>query len=112
MASCLADSSIALAPLPLAGFESLDAPAAQRLLASARASINHPRLTQADAGRAALCIVFTKLVLPSGHEAALALVADTMGELEQHIAKAEENLARGIVEYPLHGPLSALVYVR
>lgn len=51
-------------------------------------------------------------MLPSGHETALRFVGDTMGELERHIEKAEENLARGIVEYPLHGPLSALVYVR
>lgn len=53
--------------------------------------------------------MFTKLVLPSGEAAALAFVADVMGLLEQHIQRAEENLARGIVEYPLHGPLSAIV---
>ncbi|CAK9780976.1 hypothetical protein CC85DRAFT_284619 [Cutaneotrichosporon oleaginosum] len=100
---------IALAPLPLAGYESLDTPPAQRLLVGARSSINHPRLTQADAGRAALCILFTKLVVPLGHKAALSFVADTMEELERHLQKAEDNVARGIVEYPLHGPLSVLV---
>ncbi|GMK53867.1 hypothetical protein CspeluHIS016_0104530 [Cutaneotrichosporon spelunceum] len=100
---------IALAPLPFAGFETLDISATQQLLASARASINHPRLTQADAGRAALCILFTKLVLPAGHEKALEFVDVIMQELERHIQKVEENLARGIVEYPLHGSLSALV---
>ncbi|BEI84050.1 hypothetical protein CcaverHIS002_0406540 [Cutaneotrichosporon cavernicola] len=100
---------IALAPLPLAGFETLDMMPTKHLLASALASINHPRLTQAEAGRATLCILFTKLVLPKGQDKALTFVGGIIGELESHIQKVEENLARNIVEYPIHGPLSALV---
>ncbi|KAL1406561.1 hypothetical protein Q8F55_008267 [Vanrija albida] len=103
-----ARSIIERAPLPLAGYETLSTPATRELLASASASINHPRRTQADAGRAALSILFTKVVLPSGPEVAAAFIDDLVTVLENHIKKSEENFATGIVEYPLHGPLSAL----
>ncbi|TXT12824.1 hypothetical protein VHUM_01225 [Vanrija humicola] len=103
-----ARSILGRAPLPLAGYETLSTPATQELLASASSSINHPRRTQAEAGRAALTIVFTKVVLPSGPKVAAAFINDLVNVLEQHVEKSEENFATGIVEYPLHGPLSAL----
>lgn len=89
----------------------MDSASTRQLLASARASINHPRKTQAEAGRAALCIVFTKLVQPAGPAAAVAFIDDLVSLLERHVAASEESLAKGIVEYPLHGPLSAITYV-
>lgn len=108
----LARALISRAPSPLAGYESLQSATTQTLLATARASINHPRKTQAEAGRAALCIIFTKLVQPAGVEQAVAFVDDLVSLLDKHVAMSEANLAKGIVEYPLHGLLSAITWVK
>jgi hypothetical protein len=86
-------------------------PIAKALLTSARASINHPRNTQAEAGRAALSIIFTKLVQPLGAEASVAFVTGLIDTLEGYIVKSEENLSSGIVEFPLHGSLGVLADV-
>lgn len=99
---------IAQGPHPLPGYETLDVPLAKKLLVSARSWINHPRNTQAEAGRAALSIIFTKIVQPLGQATALAFVADLTDLLEAHLVQSEQNLSTGIVEFPLHGPLGVL----
>lgn len=105
------DISVSRAPSPLPGYETLESPSTQYLLASATASINHPRKTQAEAGRATLCIIFTKLVLPAGPGNAIAFVNNLIDLLDQHMIASEKNLAKGIVEFPLHGLLCAITEV-
>ncbi|KAL7425015.1 hypothetical protein Q5752_000702 [Cryptotrichosporon argae] len=105
-----ARSILALAP-SLPGYESLDSPKTRLLLDSAIASLSHPRQTQAEAGRAAYCIVFTKVVPNHGEQAgerALQMVRDLVDYLERNLQHVERDLASGIVKHPLHGPLSAL----
>lgn len=99
--------SIAQSPFPLPGFEPGSA-AAAALLSSAKASIDHPKNTQAEAGRAALSILFTKVVQPQGDATANTFLGDMLQLLEDHLQHCEANLADGIAQYPLHGLLSAI----
>lgn len=78
------------------------------LLSSAKSSINHPRNTQAEAGRAALSVLFTKVVQPQGDEASAAFMDDMLQLLETHLQRCETDLVSGIAGYPLHGLLSAI----
>lgn len=55
-----------------------------------------------------LCILFTKLIQPSGQVEAVAFVTELVDLLEERLVKSEENLSTGIVEHPLHGLLSAI----
>lgn len=95
-----------MATVPLPGYETLETPAAQALLSSATASLGHPRKTQAEAGRSALCILFTKLVLGQGEETAF--IGDLIERLEDNLAACERDLSTEIEEKPLHGLLAAI----
>jgi hypothetical protein len=52
--------------------------------------------------------LFTKLIQPSGREQAVAFVTQLVDLLELHVVKSEEHFSTGIVEYPLHGLISAI----
>ncbi|WWC65932.1 uncharacterized protein I303_108554 [Kwoniella dejecticola CBS 10117] len=97
------------ATIPLSGYETLSTPPSQALLRSALDSINLPRKTQAEAGKAALCILFTKLVIhPTDHDQAVRFVGNLIDKLEGAIEKVERDLVKGIEAYPLHGSLTAI----
>jgi hypothetical protein len=95
-----------MATIPLPGYEMLQAPAVQTLLASSISSLAHPRKTQAEAGRSALCLVFTKLV--QGREDEVRFVSDLVDQLDDHILASEKDLVPGIEGKPLHGLLAAV----
>ncbi|WVW86816.1 hypothetical protein I302_108871 [Kwoniella bestiolae CBS 10118] len=97
------------AKIPLPGYESLSTPSSQALLNSGMNSINLPRKTQAEAGKSALCILFSKLVQSDEDQShALRFVGDLISQLERGIEVVENDLVRGIEEYPLHGSLAAI----
>lgn len=98
--------SLDMATTPLPGYESLQSSAAHVLSTSAIASLAHPRKTQAEAGRSALCVVFTKLV--QGREDEMRFVSDLVDQLDEHISASERDLMSGIEEKPLHGLLAAI----
>jgi hypothetical protein len=91
-------------------YESTTTPASKSLLAAALASINHPRKTQAEAGRAILSITFEKLVVGSGQE--VAFVANLADRLEHHLKMAEADLVTAMEQTPLHGLLTVLRSVK
>lgn len=95
-----------MATIPLPGYETLRTPAAQTLLSSSISSLAHPRKTQAEAGRSALCLVFTKLVQQQEDENRF--VSDLVDQLDDSITASETDLVRGIERKPLHGLLSAI----
>lgn len=95
-----------MARVPLPGYDSVDTPDAHALRASATASLAHPRKTQAEAGRSALCVLFTKLVLGSEHETRF--VGDLVDRLDEHLLACERDLSTGIEQKPLHGLLAAI----
>jgi hypothetical protein len=85
---------------------------ARNLLASALTIITHHRQTSSEAGKAVLCILYDKLVQRSDHvEETVTFVEELIDRLEIHVAASERNLARGIMEKPLHGLISALQLV-
>ncbi|WWC92899.1 uncharacterized protein L201_007861 [Kwoniella dendrophila CBS 6074] len=97
------------AKIPLPSYESLSTPSSQALLQSALNSINLPRKTQAEAGKSALCILFIKLIRDDKNQnRALEFVGDLINQLETGIEAVEEDLVKGIEEYPLHGSLAAV----
>ncbi|KAK8849592.1 hypothetical protein IAR55_004927 [Kwoniella newhampshirensis] len=97
------------ASLPLPGYEDLSTPASQALLASALRSLKQPRKTQAEAGKAALCILFSGLAIEDlRQERSISFVSDLIGRLEGSVEVAEFDLVKGIEEFPLHGLLSAI----
>ena len=102
-------SSLDTATIALPNYESLQTPAAQTLLSSSISSLAHPRKTQAEAGRSALCLVFTKLV--QQHEDENRFVSDLIDQLDDSISESERDLVRGIERKPLHGLLAAIRYV-
>jgi hypothetical protein len=87
-------------------------PASQALFVSAMSSLNHPRKTQAEAGRASLCILFEKLVkaqeTTQDQSLPLSFVEGVMAKLEDHLISVERDLAGEIERKPLHGLLAAL----
>ncbi|WVQ79286.1 hypothetical protein IAT38_001382 [Cryptococcus sp. DSM 104549] len=95
------------ATVPLPGYESLSTRASQTLLASALSSLDQPRKTQAEAGKAALCILFGRLVKDGSDAEALDFVQGLVGRLEKGVELAEKDLV-AIEDYPLHGLLSAI----
>jgi hypothetical protein len=92
--------------MPLPTYESISTPASEALLASALASINHPRKTQAEAGRAILSIFFEKLVIGSGKE--VSFVCHLADRLESHLSMAQKDLVVAMEQSPLHGLLAVL----
>ncbi|WVQ66397.1 uncharacterized protein L199_004577 [Kwoniella botswanensis] len=97
------------ATIPLPGYETLSTPSSQALMNSAMNSINLPRKTQAEAGKSALCILFSKLVKSDQDQSeALHFVGNLIEKLEKGIAVVEKDLVRGIKEYPIHGSLAAI----
>lgn len=75
-------------------------------------SIDHPRKTQAEAGKSALCIVFQKLLLNDGSTSeAVAFVEDLIRRLEERLKASEQDLVKGMSEMPLHGSIAAIRYV-
>ncbi|WWD20217.1 hypothetical protein CI109_104693 [Kwoniella shandongensis] len=97
------------ATIALPGYEDISTPASHVLLSSALRSLNQPRKTQAEAGKAALCILFSGLATNDASQTrALAFIADIVSRLEESIEIAERDLVKGIEEHPLHGLLSAI----
>lgn len=91
------------------GYERLSSPSTQVLLQSSLASLNHPRRTQAEAGRSALCIVFQKLLVTGSTEQdAIGFVTDLVDRMESHIAMSEQDLPKSIETMPLHGIIAAV----
>ncbi|KAK4688723.1 thyroid adenoma-associated protein, partial [Tremellales sp. Uapishka_1] len=97
-------------PVPLPGYDSLTTKKTQTLLETAFTSLNLPRNTQAETGKATLCIVFNKIVRPLDNvdqEASLAYIGTVIAKLEEHLQASERDLVRGIESFPLHGLLAA-----
>ncbi|ORY34822.1 putative death-receptor fusion protein-domain-containing protein [Naematelia encephala] len=95
------------ARVPLPGYEAMSSSATQALVVAALSSLNHPRKTQAEAGKAALCILFKKLVSYDQH-LAIDFVDKLVDRVEEHLVVAENDLVKGMEECPLHGPLAAV----
>ena len=100
---------LAASKIPLPGYESLDTPTAEALLASAKTSISHPRKTQAEAGKAVLCVLFEILAKqPHSDQACRMFISELVDDLEIRIRVAEADLVKGITSSPLHGLISAI----
>ncbi|WRT69593.1 uncharacterized protein IL334_006582 [Kwoniella shivajii] len=95
--------------IPLPGYETLSTLSSQALLNSALSSINLPRKTQAEAGKSVLCILFIKLVKDDRDQSlALDFVGFLIQSLARGIEEVEQDLVKGMEEYPLHGSLAAI----
>ncbi|WVO13844.1 hypothetical protein L204_101467 [Cryptococcus depauperatus] len=96
------------AKVPLPGYESLQTPLSQILLKSALVALDNPRRTQAEAGKAALCILFGWLIKKRDNEQqAVNFVQDLIAKLENALISTESNLVL-IEKHPLHGFLSVI----
>ncbi|EAL20900.1 hypothetical protein CNBE2610 [Cryptococcus deneoformans B-3501A] len=95
------------AKVSLTGYESLHTPSAQALLVSAFASLDHPRKTQAEAGKAALCILFGKVVHYGTVRESLEFAQNIITKLEKGVEVIERDLVQ-IENHPLHGLLGAI----
>lgn len=95
------------AKVSLTGYESLHTPSAQALLVSAFASLDHPRKTQAEAGKAALCILFGKVVHYGTVRESLEFAQNIITKLERGVEVIERDLVQ-IENHPLHGLLGAI----
>ena len=99
-----------MARVSLPGYETPDTPASEALRTSALTAICHPRKTLAETGKAVVGILFdmlTRGAQADSHSRALGFVSDLVDLLESKVEITEKDLARGIVESPLHGVLSA-----
>lgn len=75
-------------------------------MSSALASLNHPRKTQAEHGRAVVSIVFDKQVRHQGDE--VEYLAKLVDRLDDHLRSAEADLVGAMEKTPLHGLLTVL----
>lgn len=69
--------------------------------------MDHPRKTQAEAGKAALCILFGKVVHYGTVTESLEFVQNIIAKLEKGVGVIERDLVQ-IEHHPLHGLLGAI----
>ncbi|ORX37814.1 putative death-receptor fusion protein-domain-containing protein [Kockovaella imperatae] len=103
-----ARSLLACAQIPLPGYESPDHLGMKTTLESAILNISHPRKTQVEAGKAVMCILFEMMTKRASLEYCVDFVRSLIKLLEKRVEAAEEDVATGIIEKPLHGIISAL----
>lgn len=104
--------SIEMSRIQLPLYDSLETERCQQLLQSCLSLLDHPRKTQAEAGKSTLCIIFRKLVMRNGEtNDAIRFISSLADRLEKHLVASEQNLVQGIQTLPLHGTLAAIRYV-
>lgn len=103
-----ADLSLERATVSLSFLSTASSASAEALRRSAMESLNHPRKTQAEAGKSVLCILFQRLAVSATQGEDRRFVEDLIDRLETHVAASEKSLTKGLDEFPLHGILAAV----
>ncbi|WVQ75014.1 hypothetical protein IAR50_004622 [Cryptococcus sp. DSM 104548] len=95
------------AKIPLPAYDTPTTPFSRALLQTALESICHPRKTQAEAGKAALCILFGVVLKHSTEQEALGFVKELVDKLEATVEIVEGDLT-AIENHPVHGLLGGI----
>lgn len=99
-----------MATIPLPGYEKTSSPCADALFRASISSLVRPRKTPADAGRSALCLLFTKQFhrRSADRYQEINFVTLLQDELDKHLHASTTDLVRGIEAKPLHGLIAAI----
>ncbi|ODO00815.1 hypothetical protein L198_03142 [Cryptococcus wingfieldii CBS 7118] len=95
------------AKIPLPAYDTPATPSSRALLHTALESICHPRKTQAETGKAALCILFGVVLKHSTEKEALGFVQELIDKLEATVEIVQRDLTM-IETHPLHGLLGGI----